>query len=563
MPERNLLNTSSVSYSDIIGNQRIYQVPTYQRDYSWEEENWEDLWTDILQMVPTKQPHYMGAIVLKHLGGKQYLIIDGQQRLATLSILVIAVIKLIKELVEKGNEKEQNKERIELLRKKFLGEKDASSLHYSSKLFLNENNDPFYQSYLLQFRTPSTVKRLSDSNQLLWDAYNYFLKKISKHFSEKLTGENLAAFIERYVADYLIFIQIIVENELNAYTIFETLNSRGIELTPTDLLKNYLFSLVAVSDTDLKHVKVQWKEIIDSIGLSQFPDFLRHFLNSRYPFIRKEHLFKYIRNSIERPEHVFNILDALEDAAAIYKALDNPGDELWDKDRRKNIRDLKLFQAVGAKPMLLSAYLKYNRTEFSRLLRLCVIMSFRYSIIGKKNPNELESVYNKIAVEIYNKNITTAREAFRLMQYLYPPDEDFKNDFATKAINTKNAKKLVRYILYALENQLAASDRDYEADDGTIEHILPESPDIEWNNYFSEDIQHNYIYRLGNYTLLEAKKNAQVCGSQPFEKKKDVYHSSQYKMTLSIKASEWNPVVLKQRQEKLAKIAASVWKVDY
>lgn len=119
MAVNNLLNTSTVSFSDIIGNGKIYQVPAYQRDYSWKKDNWEDLWNDIIAISEGEAVHYMGSIVLQNKGDKVFTIIDGQQRLATLSLVVLATIKLIQDFAEKGIDSIANQERINLLSSKF------------------------------------------------------------------------------------------------------------------------------------------------------------------------------------------------------------------------------------------------------------------------------------------------------------------------------------------------------------------------------------------------------------------------------------------------------------
>jgi len=175
MASSNLLDTKTLSFNEIIGNGKIYKVPPYQRDYSWDEDNWEDLWTDITNIYETDEPlsHYMGSIVLLNNGNSIYHIIDGQQRFTTLSIVSLAVIAKIKELANNNIEKDANSERVELLMKDYLGQKDSVSLKYSSKLFLNENNDGFYQRNLLNFSKPRNIRKLSNSEKLLWNAYDF------------------------------------------------------------------------------------------------------------------------------------------------------------------------------------------------------------------------------------------------------------------------------------------------------------------------------------------------------------------------------------------------------
>ncbi|MEO1692344.1 MAG: DUF262 domain-containing protein, partial [Cyanobacteria bacterium J06631_6] len=114
MARINLLDTRTTSFGDLIGNGKIYKVPDFQRDYSWKEENWEDLWQDILFLTQNDSSHYMGAIVLQNseTSDKDFTIIDGQQRLATLSIIVIAVISKIQKLIDRDIEKDANADRI-------------------------------------------------------------------------------------------------------------------------------------------------------------------------------------------------------------------------------------------------------------------------------------------------------------------------------------------------------------------------------------------------------------------------------------------------------------------
>jgi hypothetical protein len=206
---------------------------------------------------------------LQSVTDREFVIIDGQQRIATLSLLAIAVVKRLHDLVDAGTDAQNNEERAGILRRTYLGDKDPTSLLYSSKVFLNLNNDDFYQSYILQLRTPPNPHRLSDSQALLWSAYQYFYGKLAEVVGLIGDGRKLTAFLTELVARRLLFIQITVEDELSAYTVFETLNARGLELTSTDLLKNYLFSLIP-SQHDLDHVQQQWNRIANLVGTERF-----------------------------------------------------------------------------------------------------------------------------------------------------------------------------------------------------------------------------------------------------------------------------------------------------
>lgn len=568
MGATNLLDTKTVTLNEVLGNGKKLQVPLFQRDYSWDEDNWEDLWTDILNSEQTGSVHYMGSVVLQNIDGKNYYIIDGQQRFATLSILILALINKIRTLADNDVDKEANRERVEILMNQYIGQKDPTSLRYSSKLSLNENNDAFYQQRLVAFKEPVNQMKLSDSEKLLWNAYLFFSKVIDERFKQDLSGESIAYFLNEIVGERLMFIQIVVENELNAYTVFETLNSRGLELTSTDLLKNYLFSLVAKSETDLKQVRVQWKKIIDIVGLKAFPIFLRQYLNTRMSLISKEYLFKVVKQMVQDGERVFALLDELEKNAYVYIALFTPDDVLWENDKeiREDIRALTLFRVTQCNSLLMIAYDKLSVSDFKKVLRAIVSLSFRYNVIAKLQTNDMEKVYNRASVRIFKSEDITVRQILEDIRPIYLNDEDFKRYFEHKVMNTNNSatRKLVRYILYkveaALPNGLHA---DFEIDTGTIEHILPEAYTEDWSADFSEEEAENYRYRLGNLTLLESKKNNREAAAKSFEEKKEIYANSQYALSRKIEVTEWTPKMIHHRQAWIASVACGIWKIQY
>lgn len=567
MSTSHLLDTKTVSLNDILGNGKVYQVPQFQRDYSWEQDNWEDLWSDIEIAMETGSLHYMGSVVLQSNDNKRYNIIDGQQRFTTLTILILATIKKIKELVTKGIDKVENEERIEILMRQYIGQKDPSSLNYSSKLFLNENNDSFYQNRLLNFRDPLNIKKLSDSEKLMWDAYLYYQQKIEYKFRNN-SGADLASFLNNVTGELMMFIQITVEDELNAYTVFETLNSRGVELTSTDLLKNYLFSLVAKSHTDLKQVKNQWKKIVDTVGLKDFPVFLRYFLVATRKQITKEYLFKEIKNFAKTDQDVFDLLDRLEYYAYNYVALGNPDDETWNKDKelRKAITVLKAFRVTQWKPLAMVASEKFDGSTLKRLLNSIISISYRYNVIAKLQTNEMEKVYSRAAINLFRTDNPNIHSVLNDLKAIYVIDEDFKNYFILKQFNTSNStdKKLLRYTLYNLEAQEESGCAcDFEVDEGTIEHILPESYPESWFESFDEDSFDRHVYMVGNLTLLEPSKNNKEASNKTIDEKIKVYSTSKYAITKWIKDPQWTAYNIKSRQAHLAKLACAVWQINF
>jgi uncharacterized protein with ParB-like and HNH nuclease domain len=167
-----LLNTQTANLADVLANGRTYTIPPYQRDYSWDEEQWDDLWNDVLDMCSKPDDrHYMGALVVEAKSDREFLVIDGQQRLTTLSVFALGIIGRLLDIAEQGGDSAANKERAETLRSQYIGSKDPASLLLTSKLTLNDTDNAFYQDYLVPFRAPLNPRGLPRSNRLLWDCW--------------------------------------------------------------------------------------------------------------------------------------------------------------------------------------------------------------------------------------------------------------------------------------------------------------------------------------------------------------------------------------------------------
>ena len=220
MAASNLLNTRTINYLELIGNGKSYRVPPYQRDYSWSEEEWDDLWNDIVELRTDREKrHYLGALVVEGKSDREFLIIDGQQRLATLSLLTLAVIHRLDAMARGGIDAADNAERSRELRNRFIGEKDPASLVESSRLHLNKTDNDFYQEYLIQLRDPLNPRKLPKSNQLLLKCFQYFVKRLQELHELQNDGRAAASLLSETAARQLLFILIAVDDELNAYTV--------------------------------------------------------------------------------------------------------------------------------------------------------------------------------------------------------------------------------------------------------------------------------------------------------------------------------------------------------
>lgn len=567
MSRANILNTTTINYQDLIGNGKTYRVPPYQRDYSWSDEQWEDLWNDIdeLRTNPDGR-HYMGALVVEGRSDRDFLIIDGQQRMATLSILALAVIDKLGKSADSGIDSSANRERAKELRDRFIGEKDPASLIEQSKLFLNETDNPFYQDYLIQLRPPLNPRGLPKSNRLLWDCFQYFRRRLEEVDELRSNGTALTKLLSETAARQLLFILITVDDDLNAYTVFETLNARGLELTTTDLLKNYLFSRIQVK-TDLEALHRRWRALIGTIGQERFPEFLRYHLLCEQPKIRKQRLFKLVRERAKTPPDVFALLTALEARAELFTALSDTNHGYWSElpEAKPFVRELNLFRSRQVTPLLFAVWEKFTREHFVSVLRMVSVISFRYSTVSGLNPNALESAYPDAAKAVLDGSAGTVKAVFDRLKRIYVPDDKFQQDFASFSVETGGQRgKLAKYILSCLEKDAAGHAVDPDTDPGTIEHVLPENPSDDWEQFFRRELWEQAVYRLGNLTLLEASINRSV-GNKAYREKVSAYPASVYQLTrdiVELAPTEWNLDLLNDRQQRLARRATHIWRAD-
>jgi uncharacterized protein with ParB-like and HNH nuclease domain len=554
-----------INLNNILENGKSYQVPIYQRDYSWDKEVWEDLWSDI-EEIPFDKTHYLGYIVLQQINEDEdaYWIIDGQQRITTLSLLALAVTATLDTWIDKGIEIPENTIRREKITERYLGNYSLSKMHLLPKLKLNRNNDDFYQSWLLKLRTPASLTKLKPTQKLLQQALNYFIQKLDEKFSNHTSGADLSDFLEKTVGSGLLFTQIMVSNDLDAFKVFETLNARGVKLSTADLLKNYLFKLThTLGEIDLNEAERRWQNITNTIQSNDLTTFIRHYWNSRYKMERQQSLFKALKREINSAEKAYHFLDELEKASIYYTAFHNPNDEEWDKEESVHLKVLSLLHVSTCFPLMLSAIFNIPRAEFKKVIKELSIITLRYNL-SDLNPNEAERVFSTVANEISNKKINNAREIITGLKSIYVPDDNFEQNFSTIKINTRKRKELVKYLLIKIENQISETDHQAEDSHATIEHILPENPGSIWDASFPVEQQENYIYKFGNYSLLEASINHKLDNNMDFNSKLLKYKTSKYRLSNEYcNFHYFTPNELSLRQSRLAKVAKGIWKSAY
>ena len=193
---KGIQDTKSSTLRQLLGNGLTYEIPKFQRDYSWENEQWDDLWQDINSVVSGSEPgHYLGYLVLQTSNDKTYKVIDGQQRITTISILILSAIKVLQGFVDKEIEPDKNKIRVESFRNNYIGYLDPVTLIATNKLKLNRNNDDFYRAKIVPLE-PLPQRGLNSSERLMKNCFIWFESRIKSDFS---TGEAIAEFIDKAI----------------------------------------------------------------------------------------------------------------------------------------------------------------------------------------------------------------------------------------------------------------------------------------------------------------------------------------------------------------------------
>lgn len=552
---KGIQNTTTVNFSSLIGNGKKYIVPKFQRDYSWDEEQWDDLWIDIETMLTNGMDHYMGYLVLQTSNNKDHFIIDGQQRFTTITIIVLAAIKSIKKLMEKACEVDDNKQRLDSLMASYIGNVDPVSLEYDNYLVLNRNNDGYYKEYIVKLAELKKT-RISSTEKLMKKCFEWFEANLYNKYS---SGKEYAEFIVNML-DNLFFTVITVNDEMNAFRVFETLNARGVQLSASDLLKNYLFSLVDDASYHRGRVDAleeKWARLTVNMGSEKLPEFLRYFWNSRNKIVRANDLFKEVRKEIKDAAQVFELMNDLLSYSDVYIALKDKNDEYWDGDPEicECIGLLNIFNLKQPYSILMAANKRLDNLSFKKVLKSVIIISFRYSVICGRNPNEIEKAYNNAALYISeNKKFD-----MNLLKKVYIDDRDFAMSFTTKTfVTTSRNTKIIRYILSCIDEV----NIDITDDNNSIEHILPQSPSELWE--IEDDKVEKLSTRIGNLCLLERKLNKQA-QNVTFEEKKHFYVQSVFPSTRSVAENydRWDENAIGSRQADMARKAKSIWKLIF
>src|SRR5207245_1110571 len=218
------------------------------------------------------------------------------------------------------------------------------------------------------------------------------------------------------------------------YLIFETLNDRGLDLSISDLLKNYIFGKAG---NRLVSVRKQWEEMAFLLGSQNETQFLRHFWLSKYGVVRERDLYKEMKQKFGSQNAVLTLMSELRDAADKYAAISTVDHPIWKEygtSLRKDLETLQLFGLTQFRPLILAALDSLDAETIAKVIHIIVVVSMRYSIIGSLGTGNIEKAYSDAAIEIRKGKADTATKVFGMLKHIYPDDARFRADFSRKEI---------------------------------------------------------------------------------------------------------------------------------
>ncbi len=556
------IDSDALSFGELLRRPVVFAVPVYQRDFAWTKEEVSILWTDLIAALSEgRDEYFLGAItVSRPNASKRCHIIDGQQRLAVIAMIFAAIADAWK---KQGDEK-----RALGVFRDYLGSEDRRTGEPLPKLSLNETNNPVFQSRVLEGKTfeAKEKKLLSRSNRLLDDAHSQISTALSDWLAKSGDKSSSLLDLEEFLSASVNLILIEADDEADAFVLFETLNDRGLDLAVSDLVKNYLFSLAG--SHYLERFKQAWVEIATLVASQNLTTFLRHCWISEYGLVRERDLYRTLRDSVKGTPAARQFMEKLRKRADLYAALSNPEHSYWadaPSDVRDCIEPLSSFKVTQYRPVLLSAMEVANIELVTKILRLLLVISYRYTVISQLLTGNLEGIYTDCARAIRTGKAKGIKDVFTALRPAYVDDARFMADFGKREF-TNSA--IARYTLAQINDHLESDPERQVAERSgrvSLEHILPKNPGKAWGPILAKakDIT-EFVDLIGNLTLLEKGKNRGLGNAGFKEKKEKAYAMSGLAINKDLCDKDtWTIDRIVARSQSLAKVAKDVWRADY
>ena len=491
-------------------------------------------------------------------------IIDGQQRLATLSMILAALRNKLMSLgtADSGASSASNKLHEYILRTDLLGHPKGAALtlgKYDQDGFRRYVQlRPGEQSHLGVDANLPQIKPGRPPINRIKEAFKHIIELVDKYIADlppEKQRDRLANLAD-YLLEKVTHITIEVTEDVDAFALFETVNYRGLDLSVADLLKNHLFSL-ATNDSQIEELTALWSTFVNSLEDHQITRFLRYFWLSRYEHVTDKALYSRIKDHI-RSESItpIDFLNLLNDQASIFASLVAPKD---GDPCALELRDLLSMRMTQGIPFLMAAKEELDEKYFKHAVLIVETLSIRNTLVGKRNTNELDRGFGQWARQLRQGENSTS-EIVAAAKSLCINDREFEEGFKELSeLTSPQARYLLRKIEWFRdkETQIASTGVD-------IEHIVPQSLNPSWIGYMGgsdEEVQ-EASQKLGNLALLNERLNKQAA-TKPFKEKRDsFYKKSKIGITNSLANYEdWTYETISERQAEFADKAKKIWRL--
>jgi hypothetical protein len=544
----------------------FYKIPRFQRPYSWDQENVDDFWSDAI--AGDDPDYFIGSFVLyrESANSDVFMVVDGQQRLTTATILLAAVRNALDSIGETALAKGTQS----LIERTDVNNQERFVL-------LTETSYPYLQEYIQKHGTPQLAKNAGAEEEAIETAFRYLTKQVQAVLATVdsdptiLDKKKTAKKRERLLAvrDNVLRLQLItveLQSEDDAYLIFETLNTRGKDLGIADLVKNLLTRLLKPKNKGVDIARDKWHKILDRFDESaadiDVNSFIYHSWLSRNTYTGKEKLFREIKAKVTQP-HASSYLEDLLADSDHYRQILEPNSTNWNKQEAEilaSLRALALFRVAQPLPMILAILRAYRASELSlpktrEVLRSMENFHVQFTALtAQRTGGGTAKMYAAAAQDLTRASspqqradaIKTFREKLKARVPVYAEFEAGIGQLEYLSTNTKQ-KALVQYLLQRLDHELRKGPPvDYTK--MTIEHIAPENP-------ASDALVIDGTGRLGNLLLLDEASNDKVA-NKPFTEKKKLYEIAAVPLDSTLADAEnWTATKIDARTKALAQIA--------
>ncbi|HIF9396797.1 TPA: DUF262 domain-containing protein [Photobacterium damselae] len=541
---------------DILTENKKYVIPAYQRPYSWSPDNAEQLIDDIYQSYMSDDNEYfIGSMICINQGNNTFEVVDGQQRLTTLSLIVSELKKVIESQGVKDD-----------LQKRILPIDVYSDETDEPRLVVRKKEHDLYKFFILQDKKEYKPEKPADTEQLFIDNAAVIRKYLLGQKQDIL--KKFAKYILQNV--FIVFVQ--TDNFASSFRLFNVLNNRGLPLSNADLLKNTLFESAATLNKDSDQIESAWSQIEGMVGVNKLDKFLTlHKLSEKND--RDRVLQKSFDSFVTSLKNDFNndavqmSLMLVNSAKNYTKLLEIEFDNLLLKRKITSLTNLATDEWIPPIMAFLNRMTRNNDLTYSEFYDFVSAFEkvYMHGWLKKQVKSQREMVCYSALVAINNN-----KSFDEILEHI---NQHADNNGFIEALDLDlyeprpNQVNLIKAILLRLdlEQQDESVIKTYMGRI-TIEHILPQKLSNQyWTSKFNSSEHARWLHKLGNLTLISGSKNSEAQNSD-FEKKKGIYeklnNKSSFDLTRDIcKESEWNPLTIEKRHESLKQSLITLWTV--